>query len=142
MKRVEITHSEEETLRLGKDFAGTLNPGEVVCLKGALGAGKTRFVKGMATAFGINPDDVRSPTFSLIHEYEGSLPLYHFDCYRLKSPEEAVEIGAEEYFYGEGISVIEWPEKIHSLLPPTARWIVIETISPGERKFIFDNAKN
>ena len=125
-----------ETIALGKKFAEDLGPGTVVCLEGPLGAGKTHFVKGMAQAFGIDRQEVHSPTFTLIHEYAGDLPLYHFDCYRMESPQEALEIGAEEYFYGDGICVIEWPERIASLIPPEAVWISIETPDKKTRKFV------
>lgn len=137
----EITQSEEETRQLAERFAANLQPGDVVCLEGELGAGKTQFVKGLARHFGIDPDEVLSPTFTLIHEYRGKIPLYHFDCYRMKSPEEALEIGAEEYFYGEGVSVIEWSGKIKSLIPGHAVWVQIEVLGPDKRKFIFDNNK-
>ncbi|MDX1639935.1 MAG: tRNA (adenosine(37)-N6)-threonylcarbamoyltransferase complex ATPase subunit type 1 TsaE [Balneolaceae bacterium] len=132
-----ITDSETETRHLGRSFAGQLEPGDVVCLKGPLGAGKTQFVKGLASYYGIDPTEVLSPTFTLIHEYEGSLPVYHFDCYRMEDPVEALEIGAEEYFYGEGVSIIEWPEHILPFIPEHARWIEIKSLGPKKRKFIF-----
>lgn len=138
MKNECISHSEEETKQLAKEFASTLRPGDVVCLKGDLGAGKTHFVKGMARAFDIDEARVHSPTFSLIHEYSGTIPLYHFDCYRLKSVEEALEIGAEEYFYDEGVSVIEWPERIEEILPEQSIWITIESLSPTDRKIVIE----
>ena len=140
-----VTQSEEETRKLAESYAEALRPGDIVCLEGELGAGKTQFVKGLARHFGIDPAEVHSPTFTLIHEYRGmdagAVPVYHFDCYRLESPEEALEIGAEEYFYGEGVSVIEWPEKIGRLIPEHARWIQIEAEGPAKRKFLFDKKK-
>lgn len=142
MPREKITHSEEETLELARRFSENLGPGDVVCLEGELGAGKTRFVKGMAQHFGIDPADVQSPTFTLINEYNGRIPLYHFDCYRMNRLEEALEIGAEEYFYGEGVSVIEWPKLIASIIPEGAHWIEITAIGPSERKITFDNKQN
>lgn len=142
MNREAITRSEQETRKLAEAFARTLQPGDIVCLEGDLGAGKTQFVKGMAVFFGVDPSDVLSPTFTLLHEYDGSIPLYHFDCYRMESPREALEIGAEEYFYGGGVSVIEWPEKIAPLIPGDARWIRIESLGPRSRKFIFGKELN
>ncbi len=130
------SESPEQTIVLGEKFAADVQPGTVVCLQGELGAGKTHFVKGMAKALGIDPDNVSSPTFTLINEYSGATPLYHFDCYRMESPREALEIGAEEYFYRDGISVIEWPEKIESLIPPEAIWILIEVPDRKSRKFV------
>mgnify|MGYP000082387592 CR=1 FL=1 len=131
-----VSHSPEETIALGKQFAGELSPGVIVCLNGELGAGKTHFVKGMAEALGVDQNDVQSPTFTLINEYMSDPPLYHFDCYRMESPREALEIGAEEYFYGDGICVIEWPERITSILPPEAIWISIEATDKETRKFV------
>lgn len=123
--------SVEETLQAGRIFAATLKQGDVVCLEGDLGAGKTHFVKGMASSFGIDEATVSSPTFTLINEYKGgTLPLYHFDAYRLKSEQEALEIGTEEYLYGDGVSVIEWPSKISGLLPEDA--IRVEITHQGD----------
>lgn len=131
-----ISRSPSETISAGKKVGKKLEAGDIVCLEGDLGAGKTHFVKGIAEALEINPEEVLSPTYTLIHEYEGTLPLYHFDCYRMESPREALEIGAEEYFYGEGICVIEWPERIASLIPPKALWITIEIADRETRKFV------
>lgn len=131
-----ISESEEQTKKIAREFAEDLNMGDIVCLEGELGAGKTHFVKGMAAAFDIDESHVQSPTFTLINEYEGSLPLYHFDCYRMESVKEALEIGAEEYFYGEGVSVIEWPDRIREILPPEAIWITITSLAPTKRKFV------
>lgn len=131
-----ISESEQQTKDIAKQLAVSLKAGDVVCLKGELGAGKTHFVKGMAGAFGIDETEVHSPTFTLIHEYFGKLPLYHFDCYRMESVYEALEIGAEEYFYGDGVSVIEWPERIQEIIPPEAVWITITSLAPSKRKFV------
>lgn len=136
MEKEFISTSPEQTIAYGKKFAGGLHPGDVVCLHGDLGAGKTHFVKGIAQAIGIDADEVQSPTFTLINELEGELSLYHFDCYRMESPREALEIGAEEYFYGDGICVIEWPERISPLIPPEAIWISIEAPDKKTRKFV------
>lgn len=136
MKKEWISHSEDETKQIARTFATSLNRGDVVCLKGILGAGKTHFVKGIAAAFGIDETEVHSPTFTLIHEYKGRIPLYHFDCYRLKSVREALEIGIEEYLYGEGVSVIEWPERIQEVVPEHSIWITIESLSFSKRKFV------
>ncbi|MDZ7691577.1 MAG: tRNA (adenosine(37)-N6)-threonylcarbamoyltransferase complex ATPase subunit type 1 TsaE [Balneolaceae bacterium] len=141
MDREVVTKSEQQTQKLAAEYARQLEPGDVVCLDGPLGAGKTQFVKGLASAFGIDPHNVLSPTFTLIHEYDGRLPIYHFDCYRMERPEEALEIGAEEYFYGEGVSVLEWPEKIGPFIPSHARWITIELLGSRKRRFIFGNRK-
>lgn len=136
-----VSNSVEETIRIGTDFGKSLKAGDVVCLDGDLGAGKTHFVKGVAQYFGIDPEQVHSPTYTLIHEYEGDTPVYHFDCYRLKSVQEALEIGAEEYFYGEGVSLIEWPEKIKELIPEEAIWIKISHLSAAKRKIVIQQVK-
>jgi|TARA_R100001015_G_C4467941_1_gene52594 tRNA threonylcarbamoyladenosine biosynthesis protein TsaE len=124
----------EETIRVGFEFGKQLEAGDVVCLDGDLGAGKTHFVKGVASYFGINPEKVSSPTYTLIHEYSGELPVYHFDCYRLKHEQEALEIGAEEYFYGDGVCLVEWPKRIEGLIPEEAIWIEISHLSDSKRK--------
>ncbi len=113
------TWTAEETMAVGDILGRLLIPGSVLALYGELGSGKTHLVKGIARALGIAPEEVSSPTFTLIHEYAGAqMPLYHMDLYRLKHPEEFSELGYEEYFYGPGITVIEWPERVEDFLPP------------------------
>lgn len=136
-----ISHSVEETIRTGYEFGKQLKPGDIICLKGDLGAGKTHFVKGVASAFGIKPEKVSSPTYTLIHEYSSRIPVYHFDCYRLEREQEALEIGAEEYFYGDGVCLIEWPEKISSLIPEDAFEVEINHRSGSEREIIIHQNK-
>lgn len=111
-----ITHSPEETWELAKKLAPILSEGDFINLSGDLGSGKTVFTKGLAEGLGIS-SPVTSPTFIILREYEGRLPLYHFDVYRLFSAEELEELGADEYFYGEGVSVVEWGDKVEELLP-------------------------
>ena len=129
--------SVEETLEIAENYSKTVKPGDVICLKGDLGAGKTHFVKGFVRGFGIPQSEVSSPTFTIINEYHGELSVYHFDCYRLEDPGEALEIGAEEYFYGEGVCIVEWPERILNILPAEVKNITIKTISENEREFTF-----
>ncbi len=117
------TSSIEQTIKTGEQLGAKLSRGDIVLLKGELGAGKTHFVKGIARFFHVPDDEVQSPTFSLIHEYPGKMPLYHVDAYRIRKPEEALEFGLEEYLYGDGICVIEWPENIANLLPQKC-WVV------------------
>ncbi len=105
------THSTEETLALGKTFSSELAPGSIVCLFGKLGSGKTTFIRGVCEGLGAK-DLVTSPTFTLINEYKNSPPIYHFDFYRIQSESELYELGLDEYLYGNGISLIEWPELI------------------------------
>lgn len=120
-------------MRIARDIGEKITAGDVVCLTGALGAGKTRFVKGFVEAFGLNVDVVTSPTFNIIQEYAGTLPVYHFDCYRIEKVEEVLEIGAEEYFYGDGVSIIEWPDKISAIVPEHAIQIEIKVTGRNSR---------
>ncbi|ARA94188.1 MAG: tRNA (adenosine(37)-N6)-threonylcarbamoyltransferase complex ATPase subunit type 1 TsaE [Bacteroidetes bacterium] len=113
------TASEAETRALGAELAPRLSPGDVVALYGDLGAGKTQLVKGICAALGVDPTLVSSPTFTIVQEYAGHTgPLYHIDAYRIADPAEFFELGYEEYFYGEGLCFVEWPERVEALLPP------------------------
>lgn len=115
-----ISQSETETISFATKIAKHLKGGDIVCLFGNLGSGKTTFVKGLASAFGVNPNKVNSPTFTLINEYKtkkSELDIYHFDLYRLNSTDEINDIGYDEYLYGNGISVIEWAERFGALIP-------------------------
>lgn len=114
-----ISYSEAETMNLGKGLARLLGPGDIVCLFGTLGAGKTILVKGMAEGLGISKDEVISPSFVLIREYlpAGKVPLYHLDLFRLRNPKNILSLGYEEYLYGQGICVIEWAQRLDGYLP-------------------------
>jgi tRNA threonylcarbamoyladenosine biosynthesis protein TsaE len=136
MKKV-LSKSVEETLDIAREYAKTVNPGDVICLEGDLGAGKTHFVKGFVELFGLDGNVVSSPTFTIINEYEGTIPIYHFDCYRLENPEEALEIGAEEYLYGSGVCLIEWPDRITEILPVSCKRIKIKSLTPDSREITF-----
>ena len=117
MNRVELTHSEEETQALARQLAARLKAGDVVLLSGTLGAGKTAFVRGLAAGLGIDPADVSSPTFTLVHEYRGGrLALYHADLYRLDAA-ATNDLGLEEMGVADGVLAIEWPERLSHLLP-------------------------
>ncbi len=97
-------------------MAQLLGPGDLVLLDGELGAGKTTLTKGLAEGLGVS-GYVNSPTFTLVNQYQGRLPVYHLDCYRLESGREALDFGIEEYLYGDGVTIIEWPERIQEILP-------------------------
>ena len=119
-------NSPEETYELGKSLGSTANVGEIYCLNGDLGVGKTVFTKGFADGLGIS-EEVNSPTFTIIQEYkDGRIPLYHFDVYRIGDPEEMYEIGFEDYFYGGGVCLVEWSQLIEELIPEDAVQIIIE----------------
>jgi tRNA threonylcarbamoyladenosine biosynthesis protein TsaE len=112
-----LSHTAEQTTHLGQSLARYLERGDILCLFGDLGSGKTTFVKGLAKGMGIKPDQVSSPTFVLMNAYESKLPLYHFDFYRLESNAEISGIGYDEFLYGHGVSVIEWAERFGTLAP-------------------------
>ena len=130
-----ITKSREATIRLGERLSKKLKRGQVVALIGELGSGKTTLVKGIAKALGVkNHRYVNSPSFVIIKEHYGKIPLYHFDVFRLDSPSELDSIGWEEYFYGEGICVVEWADKIRKLLPKKCLEIKIKILKNTGRK--------
>ena len=126
MKKMIIeTYSQDETEKIGYDTAIKALPGQVYCLSGDLGVGKTVFTRGFARGLGID-EHITSPTFTIINEYEGRLPLYHFDVYRVADPEDMDYIGCDEYFFGNGVCLIEWAELIEDIIPENAVWIKIE----------------
>ena len=129
--------SSEETYTLGKKLGELLQPSMVICLSGDLGAGKTHFTKGIATGLGID-DYITSPTYTLINEYPGEKPLYHFDVYRLEGSDELNELGYQEYFYGKGVTVIEWADIIMEALPKERLWVVIHKLDGDHRRVIMD----
>lgn len=130
-----LSNSEHDTERLGAALATALPPGTVVALIGPLGAGKTRLVQAVATALGVPPGRVTSPTFVLVNEYTGGrLPVYHFDTYRLKDDDEFLNLGPDEYFDSGGITFVEWADRVTTLLPPDRLEITIDVTSETERR--------
>lgn len=120
------TLSPEETFALGKRIGQAIQSGQIICLDGDLGVGKTIFTQGVAAGLDII-ESVNSPTFTIVQVYdEGRLPLYHFDVYRIGDPEEMYEIGYEEYFFGEGVCLIEWSTLIEELIPEESAKVIIE----------------
>lgn len=120
------TDSQDETRNIGKIIGQQLQAGDVVCLTGDLGVGKTVLVQGVAEGLGIE-EDICSPTFTLIQEYyEGRLPLYHFDVYRISNYSDMDELGYEEYFYGNGVCLVEWGDLVSELFPENTIYITIE----------------
>src|SRR6266545_2125490 len=113
-----VTHVETETVALGENLGRLLRPGDFVALFGELGSGKTRFAQGVALGAGVDPKTrVTSPTYTIMNEYQGTFPLYHFDLYRLAGDTDIVELGFEDYFFGRGICLVEWAERLVSELP-------------------------
>lgn len=126
--------SPEQTFALGRALGALLLPGDVVCLVGELGSGKTVFAQGIASGVGVDPSEgATSPTFALVHEYKGRHPIYHIDLYRLEQIEEILELGWEELLYDGGVAVIEWAEKAGGLLPQE-RFVVEIEASGGEAR--------
>ncbi len=110
------TKSERETILLGKEFSKILKPGDVVALYGELGSGKTRFVQGVCQGLGVT-EVVNSPTFIIMNKYEGRITVYHFDFYRINSIDEIIDLGFNEFVYDDAVSLIEWANFAHEILP-------------------------
>ena len=132
--KVSLTsNSEEDTKLCAQRLAEQLKAGDIVLLQGDLGAGKTTFVKGLAQVFKVTPKKVNSPTFVIMNYYKGKLPLYHFDLYRLESPQAIDTLDFDEYFYGEGISLIEWPERLGEHKPKHYYLVELKHTSENQR---------
>lgn len=128
-----VTNSAAETQELGAALGAALAPGDLVAFRGDLGAGKTCMIQGLCRGLGVE-GQVNSPTFILINEYHGTLPVYHFDLYRLGGPDELEDLGADEYFYGSGVCLVEWPERAGGLLPGCRREVELEYLGPERRR--------
>lgn len=136
-----VTSSPEETVELGKKIGRMLKNGDVIAMQGTLAAGKTTITKGIAAALGIE-DTITSPTFCLISEYQGKMPLYHMDVYRLNGAEDFAELGTDDMIYGNGVSIIEWSEKIMTELPRKTILLRITPQEDGTRLIEIDNWQN
>ncbi len=138
-KQTVTTSSAQETIGFARGFAKDLKPGTVLCLEGQLGSGKTTFIKGLAEGLGLkHPEQVKSPTFVLMHIYKAKTPLYHFDCYRLNSLEELENIGFQDFVNDpHAISCVEWAEKAAGLPPKAARHICFEILDATQRRISF-----
>src|SRR5580698_9137569 len=125
------------TEAFGRRLGEQLFPGAVIALVGQLGAGKTHLTRAIAEGLGVkNPAIVNSPTFVLIQEYPARIPIYHFDAYRLSGPREFAELGVEEYFLGDGVSIVEWADKVEATLPADHLRIEIEIVDESQRRFV------
>jgi tRNA threonylcarbamoyladenosine biosynthesis protein TsaE len=129
-----ISNSPAETEAIGRQLAEEIGVGWVLALKGDLGSGKTVFVKGLVAGLG-SRTNVTSPTFTIVHEYRGGrVPVYHFDFFRLEKRESVARLGLDDYFFGDGVSVIEWPDRFPEFIPDQARWILFEIKSEDQRR--------
>ncbi|MGB2698123.1 MAG: tRNA (adenosine(37)-N6)-threonylcarbamoyltransferase complex ATPase subunit type 1 TsaE [Candidatus Zixiibacteriota bacterium] len=135
-----ITSSQKQTKGLGNKLALKLRRGSFVALSGSLGSGKTTLIKGICKGLGIR-ELVRSPCFVIMTQYPGKFPVYHFDLYRLKNPEELFTIGYDEYFYGDGICLVEWAEKAKYLLPERRIDVFLRILSEAEREIEIKEVK-
>lgn len=135
-----LSHNPQETLLIAAQFARHLKAGDIVFLKGDLGAGKTTFTKGLAQGLGVSVNAVNSPTFILMNYYEGKLPIYHFDFYRLTQDKELKTVEMDEYFYGDGVTVIEWPERLGELAPKEFLQVTLEHKAQDQRAMTFSSA--
>ena len=132
------TSSAEETIALGQKIGKLLKKGDIIAMQGTLAAGKTTITKGIAQALGIT-ETITSPTFCLISEYEGTMPLYHMDDYRLDGTEDFINLGTDVMIYGDGVSIIEWSEKIMDELPSSTIILKITPQEDGKRLIEIDN---
>jgi tRNA threonylcarbamoyladenosine biosynthesis protein TsaE len=134
-----VTRNENETRALGEKVGALLRPGDFVALYGELGSGKTRFAQGVALGADVNPDThVTSPTYTILNEYKGTYPVYHFDLYRLGGDTDIAELGFEEYFYGNGICLVEWAERLDSELPDQYLKVYFYHAEGDTRRIEFD----
>lgn len=133
-----LSTSPETTLDIGKKLGSICEPGDVICLAGDLGAGKTTIAQAIAAGSGVDESEyVTSPTFAILHEYRGRIPIYHMDFYRLESSEDVVELGLEDYFYGDGLTLVEWFERASDLLPDSMLVIHLNLIDESSRDISF-----
>lgn len=137
-----ISNSADETEKFARRFAEEIRAGSVIALNGDLGAGKTQFVKGLVAALGSDAA-VASPTFTIIHEYSGGrLPIYHFDFFRLEDRQSAERLGLNDYFFGDGVSVVEWADRFPDLIPQHAHWIQFDIKSDTVRAISFQEGSD
>jgi tRNA threonylcarbamoyladenosine biosynthesis protein TsaE len=137
-----ITHTVDATEQLGRQLGAGLRGGEVLCLSGDLGAGKTALARGIGVGWGAR-EAVSSPTFVFIHEHRRHTDLqrlYHVDCYRLEQDAEAASLGLEDLFDGDDVVLLEWPERVMAVLPPRRVWIEIDVLDENSRRYTFSAA--
>lgn len=134
-----LSDSPGKTKKIGERLGRSLKKGDIVALIGELGSGKTCFTQGLMKGLGVKINKVTSPSFVLINEYSGRLPVYHFDIYRLNNIKEVTMLGYEEYFYGDGVTIIEWADKIEELLPKGCTRVYLRIVGKDEREISIRN---
>ena len=134
------TGSEAETRAVARQMAAGLRAGDVVLLEGSLGAGKTVFARGLAEGLGVDPEEVRSPTFTLVNIYRGRVPVYHIDLYRIGKPADLAEIGLEEFLGTDGVALVEWPDRLGRFLPEESVLVRLRDLDGDRREItLFDS---
>ena len=143
MQRISITsNSPKDTEKIGAAIAKFLNKGDIISLSGELGTGKTCLIRGIVSALG-GGHNVTSASFTLLSRYEASMPVYHFDAYRLDDPAQALYLGLDDYIFGDGVTIIEWGERISDILPDGCLFIEIEYLDDEDRRItIFSDSKD
>jgi len=139
--RTIVSRSEVETFDAGRALASDLRPGDIVLLEGQLGAGKTAFARGLAAGMGVDPGEVRSPTFTLVNPYRGRAMVYHVDLYRIEVPADLDELGLEEILGGDGVAVIEWPERLDVYRPERAILVRLRDLGGTEREISIEDGR-
>ncbi len=134
-----LSGSAAQTVSLGERLGALLGEGDFIALTGELGSGKTQFARGVAAGIGVDPAvPVTSPTYTLMNLYHGRLPLYHFDLYRLAGDQDVADLGFEEYFYGTGVCLVEWPERLGCLLPEERLTVLFSYLDDNSRNISFE----
>lgn len=129
-----LSDSPGKTKKIGERLGKKLKKGDIVALIGELGSGKTCFTQGLMKGLGVKTNKITSPSFVIINEYTGRLPVYHFDIYRLNNVREVIDLGYQEYFYGNGVTIIEWADKIEELLPKKCIRVFLRIVGEDERR--------
>jgi tRNA threonylcarbamoyladenosine biosynthesis protein TsaE len=133
-----ISNAAKDTIAIGKVIAGNAKKGDIICLFGNFGSGKTVLTKGIAEGLGVDKNNIVSPSFVLLREYlKARIPLFHFDLYRLKDPKDILDIGYEEYLFGDGLTVIEWADRLNSLKPEEFLSIRLSVKGNSKRELVF-----
>jgi tRNA threonylcarbamoyladenosine biosynthesis protein TsaE len=136
-----VARSAAETNEAGRALAAGLRAGDIVLLTGDLGMGKTVFARGLAAGLGVDPDDVRSPTFTLVNPYRGRLPVYHVDLYRIEKETDLDELGLEDILGGDGVAIVEWAERLGPWMPAACVAVRIEDLGDSRRRLTIDDRR-